>query len=48
MKNTYTCHSMNNFIHKSVTTRDGADLGIIIAVDQMYVNVGEKIKSLNF
>lgn len=48
MKNTYTCHSMNNFIHKSVTTRDGADLGIIIAVDQMYVNVGEKIKSSNF
>ena len=39
---------MNNFIHKSVTTRDRADLGIIIAVDQMYVNVGEKIKSSNF
>lgn len=43
IKNMNSYQDMNNFIHKSVTTRDGADLGNLIAVDQIYITVGRKI-----
>ena len=38
----YVSHTMDDLVHMSVRTRDGSELGKVIAVDERYITVGGK------